>query len=125
MRFAELSQMRDAGLKARDAGHIQISRFVAIGQAIWLPIFVALGPGSALPNGNELLLDPRPDVQHAGAQRSKQAFVSRCGEQLATERANVDWDVAQRLSSIEQEQDIALCRNATHGLGRLDRASYI
>ena len=41
VRLAELDDVANAGFEAGDAGHVEISGFVAIGKTVWLLVFVA------------------------------------------------------------------------------------
>ena len=49
----------DAGFQADDARHVEIARFVAVGERIGLNVFVAARAGAALAQRQQVLLDAR------------------------------------------------------------------
>ena len=104
-RFA--AQEIDGGGEAGEAEQVVVAGLVLVGQLVGLAVFVALRAGAAAAERLQLALDARPDVEHAGAQRPEQAFVSGRGQQVDVEVCDVDRHVAERLGRVDQKQRVA------------------
>ena len=104
-----LRETRVAAAEPGEARHVEIARFVLVGQLVGLAIVVALRARAALANRLQLALDARPNVQHAGAQRPEQSLVAAGAASRSTPSCrHVDRHMPERLRRVDQQQRAAL-----------------